>query len=57
MAAAENKQLVLEWFTSGPYGGEEMLTDDFVWHTPHLELIIQKIEERLSGKETVRFDL
>lgn len=30
---------------------------DFVWHTPHLELIIQKVEERLSGKETVRFDL
>ncbi len=29
---------------------------DFVWHSPHLELIIQKIEERLSGKETVRFD-
>ena len=34
MGAAENKQLVLEWFTSGPYGGEEMLSDDFVWHTP-----------------------
>ena len=25
---------VLEWFTNGPYGGEEMLADDFVWHTP-----------------------
>ena len=34
MGAAENKQLVLEWFTSGPYGGDEMLADDFVWHTP-----------------------
>ena len=30
---------------------------DFVWHTPHLELIIQKIEERLSGQEVVRFEL
>ena len=30
---------------------------DFVWHTPHLELIIQKIEERLSGKEVVRFEV
>jgi deoxyadenosine/deoxycytidine kinase len=30
---------------------------DFVWHTPHLELIIQKVEERLSGKETVQFDI
>lgn len=30
---------------------------DFVWHTPHLELIIQKVEERLSGQEVVRFDL
>lgn len=29
---------------------------DFVWHTPHLELIIQRVEERLSGKEVVRFD-
>jgi deoxyadenosine/deoxycytidine kinase len=29
---------------------------DFVWHTPHLELIIQKVEERLSGKEVVRFE-
>lgn len=28
---------------------------DFVWHTPHLELIIEKVEERLSGKETVQF--
>jgi ketosteroid isomerase-like protein len=34
VGAAENKQLVLEWFTGGPYGGEEMLADDFVWHTP-----------------------
>lgn len=30
---------------------------DFVWHTPHLELIIEKVEERLSGKEVVRFEL
>ncbi len=30
---------------------------DFVWHTPHLELIVQKVEERLSGQEVVRFDL
>lgn len=30
---------------------------DFVWHTPHLELIIQKIEERLSGQEVVRFNV
>ena len=28
---------------------------DFVWHTPHLELIIEKIEEKLSGKEVVQF--
>ena len=34
MSASENKQLVLEWFTSGPYGGDEKLADDFVWHTP-----------------------
>jgi ketosteroid isomerase-like protein len=33
VGAAENKQLVLEWFASGPYN-DDRLADDFVWHTP-----------------------
>lgn len=56
---AQLNELYAEWadrFTVCPILTVPADELDFVWHTPHLELIIQKIEERLSGKEIVRFN-